>query len=142
MAKWRRTINDLQVFTPDFIGFRVTRSIVLCVCYLGRCLSFCTFSFRYCVVSRHTDSDNHLGSFKLFCLQSNTQKAYDLRTRKNQMLRKSHNSCCSINATRHETVKKQLDVGIQHDFHIRLISCWTSTLSCCFFNLHFGELWC
>ena len=29
---------------------RVTRSLALCVCFVDRCLSFCTFSFGYCVV--------------------------------------------------------------------------------------------
>ena len=32
-------------FTPGFSGVRVTRSLVLCVCFIDRCLSFCTFSF-------------------------------------------------------------------------------------------------
>ena len=36
--------------TPIFSGVRVTRSLVLCVCFVDRCLSFCTFSFDYCVV--------------------------------------------------------------------------------------------
>ena len=31
-------------------GVRVTRSLVLCVCFVDRCLSFCTFSFGHCVV--------------------------------------------------------------------------------------------
>jgi hypothetical protein len=31
-------------------SFRVTRSLVLCVCFVDRCLSFCTFSFGHCVV--------------------------------------------------------------------------------------------
>ena len=31
-------------------GVRVTRSSVLCVCFVDRCLSFCTFSFGHCVV--------------------------------------------------------------------------------------------
>ena len=31
-------------------GVRVTRSIVLCVCFVDRCLSFCPFSFGHCVV--------------------------------------------------------------------------------------------
>jgi hypothetical protein len=31
-------------------GVRGTRSLVLCVCFVDRCLSFCTFSFGYCVV--------------------------------------------------------------------------------------------
>ena len=28
---------------PVFSGVRVTRSVVLCVCFVDRCLSFCTF---------------------------------------------------------------------------------------------------
>jgi hypothetical protein len=36
---------------PDFTPvFRVTRSLVLCVCFVDRCLCFCTFSFGHCVV--------------------------------------------------------------------------------------------
>jgi hypothetical protein len=29
----------------DFRGVRVTRSLVLCVCFVDRCWSFCPFSF-------------------------------------------------------------------------------------------------
>ena len=29
---------------------RVTRSLVLCVCFVDRCMSFCTFSFGYFVI--------------------------------------------------------------------------------------------
>jgi hypothetical protein len=32
-----------------FSGVRVTRSLVLCECFIDRCLSFCTFSFGHCV---------------------------------------------------------------------------------------------
>ena len=35
---------------PVFSGVRVTRSLVLCVCFVDRCLSFCTFSFGHYVV--------------------------------------------------------------------------------------------
>jgi hypothetical protein len=35
---------------PVFIVVRVTRSLVLCVCYVDRCLAFYTFSFGHCVV--------------------------------------------------------------------------------------------
>ena len=34
----------------SFSGVRVIRSLVLCVCFLDRCLSFCPFSFVHCVV--------------------------------------------------------------------------------------------
>jgi len=33
-----------------YVPFRVTRSLVLCVWFVDRCLSICTFSFRRCVV--------------------------------------------------------------------------------------------
>ena len=35
---------------PVFSGVRVTRSLVLYVCFVDRCLSFYTFSFGHCVV--------------------------------------------------------------------------------------------
>jgi hypothetical protein len=33
-----------------FSGVRVTRSLVLYICFVDRCLSFCTFSLDHCVV--------------------------------------------------------------------------------------------
>ena len=33
-----------------FSGVRDSRSLVLCVCFVDHCLSFCTFSFGHCVV--------------------------------------------------------------------------------------------
>jgi hypothetical protein len=36
--------SGLPEFTPGFTGVRVSRSLVLCVCFLDRCLSFCPFS--------------------------------------------------------------------------------------------------
>ena len=35
---------------PLFSGVRVTRSLVVYVMFVDRCLSFCTFSFGQCVV--------------------------------------------------------------------------------------------
>ena len=37
-------------FIPSFNGISVIRYLVLCVCFVNRCLSFCTFSFGHCVV--------------------------------------------------------------------------------------------
>jgi len=34
----------------NIVGVRVTRSLVLWVCFVDRCLSFCTFIFGHCVV--------------------------------------------------------------------------------------------
>jgi hypothetical protein len=54
-------------FTPGFSGVRVTRSLVLCVCFVDRCWSFCTFSFGHCIVLlRYMDSDYPFGIFKIF----------------------------------------------------------------------------
>jgi len=35
---------------PGLNGVRVTRSLILFVCFVERCLSFCPFSFSHCVV--------------------------------------------------------------------------------------------
>ena len=45
-------------FTPIFSEVRVTRYLVLCVCFVDRCLSFCTFSFGHCVVITSLVSSN------------------------------------------------------------------------------------
>ena len=37
-------------FNPCFNGVHVTRSLVLYVYFVDRCLSFCTFSFGRCVL--------------------------------------------------------------------------------------------
>ena len=44
------TFSEHLSSSPVFSGVRVTRSLVLCVCFVDRCLSFCTFSFGHCVV--------------------------------------------------------------------------------------------
>ena len=53
--------------------YRVTRSLVLYVCFVDHCLSFCTFSFGHCVVCSSTiyDSDYPFGIFKLFIQTNN-----------------------------------------------------------------------
>ena len=58
--------------SPVFSGVHVTRSLVLCVCVVDPCLSFCTFSFGHVlsVLLRFTDSDFRFGIFKLFLKQS------------------------------------------------------------------------
>ena len=42
----------VAMFTPGFYfsGVRVTRSLVLYVCFVDHCLSFCPFSFGHCFV--------------------------------------------------------------------------------------------
>ena len=44
------TPPELPSSPPVFSGIHVTRSYVLCLCFVDRCLSFCTFSFGHYVV--------------------------------------------------------------------------------------------
>ena len=44
------TLPEYMSSPPVFSAVRVTRSLVLYVCFVDRCLSFCTFSFGHCVV--------------------------------------------------------------------------------------------
>jgi hypothetical protein len=44
------TLSGAPEFTPVLSGVRVTRSLVLYVCFVDRCVSFCIFSFGHCVV--------------------------------------------------------------------------------------------
>ena len=44
------TLPEHQSSPPSFSGVRVTQSLVWCVCFVDRCLSFCPFSFGHCVV--------------------------------------------------------------------------------------------
>ena len=41
---------DMFFHPPVLSGVRVTRSSVLCVCFVDRCLAFCICSFGHCVV--------------------------------------------------------------------------------------------
>jgi hypothetical protein len=43
--KCNDSLWKLSWFHPGFIGVRVTRSLIYCVCLVDRCLFFCTFSF-------------------------------------------------------------------------------------------------
>ena len=44
------TLPEHMSSPPVFNAVRVTRSLVLYVSFVDRCLSFCTFSFDHCVV--------------------------------------------------------------------------------------------
>ena len=47
---WTAYPSGAPEFTPGFRGVRVARSLIVYVCFVDRCLSFCTFSFGHCVV--------------------------------------------------------------------------------------------
>jgi hypothetical protein len=53
-------------FTPVCSGVRVTRYLALCVCFIDRWFSFCTFSFGHCVVC----SSIYGFWLSLWCLQT------------------------------------------------------------------------
>ena len=61
--------------SPVCSGLRVTQFLVLCVCLVDRCLSFCPFSFGHCVVCPFTGYKYFFRTFKLFvwhqCLEYN-----------------------------------------------------------------------
>jgi len=66
-----------------FSGVRVTRSLVVCVCFADHCLSFCTFPFAHCVVCYYTIDGFWLppfGIFKLFL-----DKGWEYAWKKNGM---------------------------------------------------------
>ena len=44
------TLLEHLSLPPVFSGVRVIRYLVLCVCFVDRCLSFCPFSFDHCAV--------------------------------------------------------------------------------------------
>ena len=60
------------VHPPVFSRVRVTRSLALYVCFVNRCLSFCTFSLAivFSVLLRYTDSDCAFGIVKLLSLNT------------------------------------------------------------------------
>jgi hypothetical protein len=60
------TLPEHLSSSPVFSGDRVTRSLALYVYVVDRCLSFCTFSFGYCVVC----SSSTFSPFVLFLITS------------------------------------------------------------------------
>ena len=67
------------VHLSDFSGVRVTRSLVVCVCFVDSCLSFCTFLLTIVLSAllRFTDSDGPLGIFKLFLIVNSSDSLKD-----------------------------------------------------------------
>jgi hypothetical protein len=62
------TIVATNLWIHIFSVVRVTWSLVLCVCFVDRCLSFCTFSFGHCVVCSSSVFGFWLPSFGIFKL--------------------------------------------------------------------------
>jgi hypothetical protein len=53
------TLPEHMSSPPDFSWVHVTRSSVLCVCFVDHCLSFCTFSFGHCADDVRIVLDQH-----------------------------------------------------------------------------------
>ena len=61
VCRWVQLVEEVLLTLPEHLrsplvlsGVRVTRSLVLYVCFGDHCLSFCTFSFGQCVVCSAT----------------------------------------------------------------------------------------
>ena len=63
------TLPENLSSSPVFSGVRVTRSLVLCIYFVDRCLSLCTFPLAsvLSVLLRYTDSDYSFGIFWPVC---------------------------------------------------------------------------
>jgi hypothetical protein len=62
------TLPEQLSSPPVFSGVHVTRSLVLCVCFVDHCLSFCPFSFGHCVVCSSSIYDSvFFVSHCIFC---------------------------------------------------------------------------
>jgi hypothetical protein len=68
------TLPEYLSSPPVFSGVRVTRSLVLYVCFVDRCLSFVLFllAIVLSVLLRYMDSDCPFGIFKLLRIVSSS----------------------------------------------------------------------
>jgi hypothetical protein len=108
--------------SPVLSGARVMLYLVLYVCFVGRCLSFCTFSFGHCIVC----SSSIYGFWLPLCylqtllpVKSNTTSALYFGKCKYNLIMTGYNlkwqsvkqsyflSCCNISKT---ILKWKLDI--------------------------------
>ena len=92
---------------------------VLCVCFIDRCLSFCSFSFGHCVVCRFTDFDYPFGILKLFLNLFKVRYIQDsglLRVRFRQVPLHLYERFNIQLMTFHE-VNTRIDQPMEHDIH-------------------------
>ena len=61
--------------TPGISGVRVKRSLALCLSFVDRCLSFCTFSLGHCIFCSLSIYGYPIDVFKLYRYRNNTQLA-------------------------------------------------------------------
>jgi hypothetical protein len=72
------TLPEHPSSSPVFSGVPVTRSLVLCVCFVDRCLFFCPFVcfYVFSVLLRFMDSDYPFDIIKLFFNDLNVLRTY------------------------------------------------------------------
>jgi hypothetical protein len=85
---------------PVFSGVRVTWSLVLCVWFVDRCLSFCTFSFSHCVVYSSSIYGFWLSRWYLQTLLIKQVTRTPLKTGGELRFSRRVNSSCSTSGTR------------------------------------------
>ena len=73
--KRQMQLHCICIIHPGYSGVRVTQSLVLCVCFVDRFLSFVHLTIVLFVLLRFAEFDYSFGIFKLF-LQISRDKNY------------------------------------------------------------------
>ena len=95
--------------TPVFSGIPVARSLVLCVCFVDRCLSFVLFLLAIVLSDlRYTDSDYPFGICKLFLYLSCIRKA--------KYCRRLRWKACSA----FQSIRKAIPLSIRQYVHVHI----------------------
>jgi hypothetical protein len=83
------TLPEHLSSSPDFSRVRITRSLVVYVCFVYRCLFFCTFSFGHCVVCSSSIFGFwlHLWYLQTRLIEQNEHHKSDVKTGQTQVPR-------------------------------------------------------
>jgi hypothetical protein len=83
------TLPEHLSSSPDFSRVRITRSLVVYVCFVDRCLFFCTFSFGHCVVCSSSIFGFwlHLWYLQTRLIEQNEHHKSDVKTGQTQVPR-------------------------------------------------------
>ena len=83
------TLPEHLSSSPDFSRVRINRSLVVYVCFVDRCLFFCTFSFGHCVVCSSSIFGFwlHLWYLQTRLIEQNEHHKSDVKTGQTQVPR-------------------------------------------------------
>ena len=74
-----KTLPEHLSSPPVFCGVRVTRSLVVCVCFVDRCVSVLfLLVIVLSVLLQYTDSDYSFGTFKLLWINLTTLEIFEI----------------------------------------------------------------